>query len=119
MKDRTILICFQKFWGDKNEIKFILRLYNGYRSKDICELDEGDYIYSMNQMYDDNIIAMNYNSKSQNYFLKIFKINEAKIEIVQTYKWEKGQKMKKMYKLFEDCFIIMTIQIFIIIKKKN
>ena len=70
-------------------------------------------------MYDDNIIAMFHNSKSLDYFLKIFKINEAKMEIIQTYKWEKEQKM---YKLFEDkifFFIIKTIQIFTNIKKKN
>ena len=57
----------------------------------------------MIQMYDDNIIAFLYNSKSHNHFLKIFKINEAKIEIIQTYKWEKEQKM---YKLFEDKIIL-------------
>ena len=33
---------YKNFWGDKNENKLILRLYNGYRREDICELDEGD-----------------------------------------------------------------------------
>ena len=98
MNNTTILVFIHEISQGKNN-KSILGLFNGNRYKEVCKFEKDYFICYMIQMYDDNIIAMFHNSKSLDYFLKIFKINEAKMEIIQTYKWEKEQKM---YKLFEN-----------------